>query len=322
MNDDLLDWVDAALAAVGRDRTGAPTVEADQPWGRVSRVPTSTGAVWLKAPAPGMRFELGVLTLLAGLEPAITPTVIATDVARGVVLLVDAGVTFSDAYDDATLPARFAAALVEVGRLQRSSVAIVADLLASGTPDLRPVAAAARFDEVVAATSDLPADVGAARPLLVAAADALASSAVPAAIDHNDLHDGNILLDGDGRVTVIDWGDSVVTHPFSVLLVAQRVLASLLGDVGWDHPLIVAARRDYLAVFADLAPGEDLERTARLAVVVAHLGRAWAWHRALASFTASGADAGRFADAAREWLVLGAQALYDAEEAWGTKSTP
>ena len=310
---ELLTWVDDALAAAGRDRIGAPTVEADQPWGRVSRVPTSTGPVWLKAPAPGMRFELAVLTLLAGLEPAITPTVLATDVTRGVVLLADAGAMFTDAYDDAELPTRFAAALVEVGRLQRSSVPLVPDLLAAGTPDLRPAAAAERFDEVVAATPDLPAGVAEVRPLLVSAATTLAASCVPAAIDHNDLHDGNVLVDADGRVRVIDWGDSVVTHPFSVLLVAQRVLASLLGDVAWDHPVIVGARHDYLAVFADLAPGEDLEQTAHRAVLVAHLGRAWAWHRAMASFAATGADAGPFSDAAREWLTLGAQALRDAQ---------
>ncbi|MHA3702850.1 phosphotransferase [Jatrophihabitans sp. YIM 134969] len=319
MTVDPLAWADAALARLDRARTGEPEVEADQPWGRVLRLPTADGPVWLKQPAPAMRFELALLRTLGGLTPRLTPEVLMDSPADGLVLLADAGTRFSDAYDDDDLPARFAAVLVEVGRVQRASMPLVDDLAAAGVPDLRVTHALDRFDELVSTLGDgVLSNPASARNALERLVGGLNASAVPAAVEHNDLHDGNVLVDADGRVTVIDWGDSVVTHPFAVLLVVQRVLASLLDDAPLTHPLIVRARRDYLAGFADLAPGEDLEHTARAAVLVAHLGRAVAWQRALTAFARTGRDPGEFADAAREWLRRGARAwraaLFDGAE--------
>ena len=44
---------------------------------------------------------------------------------------------------------------------------------------------------------------------------------VPDTIQHDDLHDGQVFLK-DGRYRILDWGDTVVSHPFYSLTVALR----------------------------------------------------------------------------------------------------
>ncbi|MBD8060060.1 phosphotransferase [Cellulomonas sp. JH27-2] len=313
---DVLTWVDACLAGAGRARSGAVAQVRDRPWGRVWAVPTDHGTTWLKEPAAPVRFEVALLATLARLQPRLGPEVLGVhEGAR--VLLADAGRTFRDLYAPADLPGPFTAALVQVGALQRSAARRVPDLLAAGVADLRPAALPGRFDELVDGLGPEPVRAADARAVLVDVCEQLARSAVPASIDHNDLHDANVLRDGTARTVVIDWGDSVLAHPFATLLVPQRVVADAVGrnvDHPWDVPAVAAARRAYLAGFEPLAPGEDLDRTARLAVTAAHVARAWVWRRALATLDAAvGApDDPALADVAagaRGWLQLAIDAL-------------
>ncbi|MHA3702851.1 phosphotransferase [Jatrophihabitans sp. YIM 134969] len=286
-------WLDATLAAVHRTRTGPVEQPRTRPWGTVLRAPTSDGPVWLKAPAPSLRFELTLLQALAGHDGA--PQVLGTDPSRGLLLLADGGTSLVASYPDRSERAgKFAAAWPTVGALQRASTPLVPALLAAGVADFRPALLPARFDEVLdraradhgdhATDAEVFARLAVLRGRFAAVADELAGSKVPDAVDHNDVHDGNVLIGAAGDTVVVDWGDAVVAHPFAVLVMAEQTLTSLLGDVSPEHPDLVTARRGYLAGFAELAPHEDLERTAWLARTAAEIGRAWVWQRALDTF--------------------------------------
>jgi len=306
-------WADAALARAGRVRTGACVAVQDRPWGRVWSLPTDQGTVWLKEPGEAVRFEVALLTGLADL--GLTPSVLAADDTR--VLLADAGRTLRDLHEPEALATPFTAALVQVGDLQRTTAPRVPALLAAGVADLRPGTLVGRFDDLLVTLGPIDGDTARARAVLGDVCTELAASAVPASIDHNDLHDGNVMVDAGGRTTVIDWGDAVVAHPFATLLVAQRVLADAVDcdvDDPWDVPVVAAARRAYLAGFAEAAPDEDLERTARLAVLAAHVARSWVWRRAMTTFDAASddVDLADFADSAHGWLELAVAALTDA----------
>ena len=100
----------------------------------------------------------------------------------------------------------------------------------------------------------------------------LERSAVPASLDHNDLHPHNVLGDAPHAITFYDWGDSVVAHPFAVMLVALTVLRDML-DVATDDPVVLRVRDAYLAEFASIAPDEDLVATLELACRVAKAAR-------------------------------------------------
>ena len=53
----------------------------------------------------------------------------------------------------------------------------------------------------------------------------LAAMPYPAALDHGDLHAGNILV-SEGTYSFSDWGDANLTHPFCSLLVICHLLGS------------------------------------------------------------------------------------------------
>ena len=95
---------------------------------------------------------------------------------------------------------------------------------------------------------------------------------MPASLDHNDLHQQNVL--GSGPYRFYDWGDAVVAHAFAALLVPSQVLAG--------EPL-ERARAAYLEAFADLAPPAQLAEELALACRVARIARALTWERALHS---------------------------------------
>jgi hypothetical protein len=250
-------WLDERLEAAGARRTGAVEQPHLRPWATLLRAPTTRGVVWMKAAAPATSFEVPLYGLLARVVPDRVLEPIAADEERGWILLEDGGAPIAEDDD----PSGFAAAVVDYGRLQRELMPHVDELLALGVHDMRPRAMPQRFEEALALAPD--PSVAALRPQVREWCEQLAASPLPPSLDHNDLHRGNILAGG----RFFDWGDSVVAHPFAVLLVPLDVDATV--------------RDPYLEVFTDLAPRRELEGTLELACRVAAIARALTWERAL-----------------------------------------
>jgi aminoglycoside/choline kinase family phosphotransferase len=276
-------WLDERLAATGTVRTGEVTQPRVRPWGTVLTAPTDEGQVWLKAPAPPSAYEVPLYLVLARVVADQVPRPIAVDVERGLLLLADGG--------SAVGAGREAAAAITVlpryAELQRALAPHARALLAAGVPDMRPAVMPGRFDEAVAAVSryverhggeddrETLRRVSALRATFSGWCERLAASPVPASLDHNDLHPGNVLTDDEGRVRFHDWGDGVVAHPFASMLVA-------LGRLG--APSVFRRVRDsYLATFTDLAPRAALVAELELACRLAKVARALTWERALAA---------------------------------------
>ena len=180
--------------------------------------------------------------------------------------------------------------LQRYARTQRALAGQIDQLLAAGLPDLRPDAAAAGFAELVERPDLLriggthgitEAEADAVRqlvPLAARAARRLRGSAIPATVQHDDLQPSNVVGEG----ALIDWGDASVAHPFASLLTA------LSGSSGRPATEYRSAIQDaYLSAFAgqpdgSLASGpdlDDLREQARLAVLLAPVGRIRAWLR-------------------------------------------
>ena len=165
----------------GLARTGAVEQPRVRPWATVLRIPTSAGAVWLKATGPEVAFEVRLYELLVRVAPERVLTPLATDAARGWLLLPDGGPSLADRGID------IAAALPVYARLQLDLAPHVEELLALGVADMRPAAMPARFDEALAAIGG-DDRLAALRPAVAEWCERLAASPVPASIDHNDLH--------------------------------------------------------------------------------------------------------------------------------------
>jgi hypothetical protein len=290
-------WLDARLAGAGIERTG----EADQPhlrpWATVLSAPTSAGRVWFKAAGPGTAFEVGLYELLHRLAPDYVLSPLATDTARGWLVLPDGGPPLGERLAGPALVDAMEAALPHYGRLQRTLAPEADTLLALGVDDMRAPALAGRFDEALAAGQrylDGPGErgdreayarVAALRPRFVTWCDELTGRPGPVSIDHNDLHPWNVLAGAGDRLDrprFFDWGDSVVAPAFASMLVCLGFVRDHIPGLGDDPARLVVRLRDaYLRAFDDVAPHAELVASLELACRVGKVARALTWDRAV-----------------------------------------
>jgi Phosphotransferase enzyme family len=225
----LLAWADELRLG----RVGPPDSVRERPWSTIVRISTAGGPLWLKAAGPGCRYEPALLATLARYGAPHTVLPLAVDEERGLSLLPHAGEVLRDRHVD--IPATWQRLLVQHGELQRLLEPATPELLARGVPDQRPAAFPEHLDRLLA---DPPTGLepGALRrlresaPAYRRACEELAAYDIRPTVQHDDLHDGNVLVDHDGTHRVTDWGDAAVAHPFGVLLVTLNVLADRLSE--------------------------------------------------------------------------------------------
>jgi hypothetical protein len=255
-------WISSVLPAA---LAGPIEVTRDRPWSLVAKVPTESGLLWFKENRGGTKYEAGLMQALWQWAPGSVLRPVAIERERGWSLLPDGGPTIREAgaIDWPLMLARFA-------RLQRDLAGHAEQMLALGVPDHRPHRLAQHAE-------GLPMPEG-TLPVFQQHCAELGRSVIPASIQHDDLHDGNVFSSG----RFFDWGDASVQHPFGVLLVSLRAAADQLGIEDGD-PALEPLRDAYLRPWRDLAPPEQLLREVELAVHVAKVSRALSWQRSLAA---------------------------------------
>jgi hypothetical protein len=257
-------WIEAVTPA---PLIGPVEPVRDRPWSFVAKVPTTDGVLWFKENRGGTRFEAGLLGALAGWVPDAVLAPIAIHPDCGWSLQPDGGPILREA-EVAPGPEDWERVLTGHAELQRRLAERVPEMLELGVPDQRPDGLMAQFDRL-----PVPAAVAELRPRWADLCDELAASAVPASLDHDDLHDGNVFTSG----KFFDWGDSNIAHPFAVLLVSLRVAGQRFPD-----PAVLDRLRDaYLEVWTDLADAPTLRREAEAARRLGMIGRSLSWSRSL-----------------------------------------
>jgi hypothetical protein len=223
-------WIDERLVAAGRRRTGEPDQVHVRPWATVLRVPTDDGPVWFKANAPELRHEALVSLLLGQRVPDRVPPLIADDVGLGWMLMEDGGRRLREVIAEERDMSRWGDVLDGAADIARAMEPDVERLLAAGVPDLRLAVLPDKYAALVAA-DDVEQRFRDAVPRVREMAADLASYGVTETLQHDDLHDGQVFVDGD-RQLILDWGDAVISHPFFTLSVTlEGVVAWGLDDV-------------------------------------------------------------------------------------------
>ena len=198
--------------------TGPPVVVRDRVWATTTRISTADGPVWFKACAPSHAFEPELVASLACCRPELLPRVLAHDVARGWLLTADAGTSFRELGNSPELWLRLLPRYAELQRFA-SVPGAVPDRTLPRWPEL--------YDELAASKLPLePAEAERLRdyaPRFAVLCEELADHGLPAAVQHDDLHDTNAFVDGDG-LRIVDWGDASLSHPFVSLVVTFRFL--------------------------------------------------------------------------------------------------
>ncbi|MGO1053320.1 phosphotransferase family protein [Crossiella sp. CA198] len=286
-------WIEANLD--GRVRTGEIERVRERPWSTVATVPTTTGPVWFKANGPGLLYEAGLLRALGSLAPDRVITPLAVQVERGWSLLPDGGRTLRESAQDGL--AAWERLLSEYAVLQRELVAHTPDFLGLGVPDLSPATLPGHLDRLLG-EHELP-EIAEQRPRLGELCAELGGSPVPLGLQHDDLHDANVLVDAQGRYRFFDWGDASIAHPFTTLLVSLRVAARRF-ELDQEAPEMLRLRDAYLEPWSDLGTPAELRRTLALTTKVGAISRALAWERALLG--ADESALAEWAEAVPGWL--------------------
>jgi hypothetical protein len=306
-------WLDRELGRLGMERCGDVEQPHLRPWGTVLKVATTRGPVWFKANGPSTAFEAGLYELLHRVTPARVLAPISLNVSRGWILLPHGGSLLADQFTGPDLADALVTVLPQYGELQLGLVPYAGELLALGVSDMRAQVMLQRFDEAVDAVREYAERSGAAdqeryrrvrdfRGTFAEWCERLAGVPVSPSLDHNDLHPWNVFVSGERQnlqTRFYDWGDSVVAHPFSSMLVGMGFLQMRLkADVG--DPRILRVRDAYLEVFGPFAPRDQLIDALELACRVGKVARALTWQRAVRT---AGDGSEEFAEAPFESLA-------------------
>lgn len=281
-----LAWAGSRLEAIG----GAVRSWSQphlRPWSTVLALETDVGRWWLKAPGDGSRYEIGLLALFAELGLTGTPHPLAVDHDAGLALLPDGGPTVRAAHEGKAAPEVVADYLAVYAGIQRELEPHVPRLLACGTGDRRPDRLAGTFLATIdRLASERPpgrlddADAGRLRAVARGYAEAcaeLASSGIAATLNHDDLHDNNVLAAGP---VVIDWGDSCVGHPFGTLLATLNSLRAHHG-LRPDDPALGRVVDAYTEAWTDVADRPTLRRQVQLCLRLGPLTRSLSYRQAV-----------------------------------------
>jgi Phosphotransferase enzyme family len=255
-------WIHDRVEDAGAQVTGRieqPHVEA---WSTVLRVPTSAGGRWFKANHPTAAHEAGVVGVLAAARPDLVPALLASDPARGWMLMADGGERLREVVARERRLDRWTDVLPLYGELQLDIAEHADRLVALGTPDRGLATLASEYERLIGETDGLtPDELARLTDLVPEVAEMcrrLAEVGIPETVQHDDLHDGQVFVRNGGYL-FFDWGDSCVSHPFFTMSVTlEGVLSWGLDDV--EGSVDVTPFRDaYLASFSEYGSRDELE---------------------------------------------------------------
>jgi Phosphotransferase enzyme family len=285
-----LAWATDRLAERGRLPAGRPEQVHVRAWSTAIRIPTDGGPVWLKSVGAGSAQEPVLAAALGEWVPDRVLVPLAVHPGRRLLLLPDGGPTLR-ALGAGRSPEAWEAMLGNYARLQIACAPHAEELVARGVPDHRPerlpdlVAGLLADDDAVLAGRPDGLDPAARERLQGALGDyaelcdVLTAGPVPASLQHDDLHDANVFVVGNGH-RFFDWGDASVSHPFLSLLVALRMATSAM-DLPEGHPVLLRLRDAYLRPWRPYAEARVLRELCDVALQVTPLQRALTWHRIL-----------------------------------------
>src|SRR5438105_4674017 len=284
---DATGWVREQLTARGLKIVG----ECEQPhlrwWSTLLTVPTDGGRVWFKASAPPFRFEAGLALKLAAWRPDCTVQLLAADPERGWMLMPDAGPRLREVLEPRGDLSHWERILPLYAGLQIDLAPHRDELLSLGVRDLRIARIPELYERLLddgdmlllglpnGLTSDELRRLEELAPEVRALASELAGHGFPETLQHDDLHDGQVFVDGD-RYRIFDWGDSCVSHPFHTLVVTLRSIV-WTHDVPPGAPELLRLRDAYLEPWTRFAPRTELVAACGLAHRLGTIGRTLAW---------------------------------------------
>ena len=293
------DWIHAETKRHSIQITG----EIEQPhmyaWSTVLHVPTDQGTLFFKATAPETIYEAALTQALSNWYPDCMPAFVSVDAGRGWMLMRDGGEQLRASIRPTQDIVPWQPVILRYAEVQVGLAEHVTELLSLRLPDHRLSVLPGLFTQLLADEESLMIDQerglssaewqevkGKMSRFEQICAD-LAAFGIPESLNHGDFHDGNVLV-RDGRITLFDWGDASVTHPFvSLRTFFVSIEISLNLDDYSFTPEMAALLDLYLKPWQKFASKEDLLAAYRLSKPVASIVKALAWHQGITRMESS-----------------------------------
>lgn len=270
------------------------------PWSTVMRVPTNQGTLFFKATATETIYETALTQMLARWYPDCMPELLAVDITRGWMLMLDGGEQLRASIRPSQDIKPWEPVITRYAELQISLAEHASEILALGIPDHRLAALPALYSKLLVDEASLMIDqekgltsaelrqLKDLTPRFEQICADLAAFGIPESINHGDFHDGNVLLKN-GRITFFDWGDADMTHPFVSLrtFFVSMEIALKLDDWAPPTPEMTALLNRYLEPWERFADKERLRTAYSLSRPVASIVKTLAWHQTISRLDGS-----------------------------------
>ncbi|HEY5729553.1 MAG TPA: phosphotransferase [Anaerolineales bacterium] len=269
-------------------------------WSTVMRVPSSEGMLFFKATAGETIYEIALTEKLAKWFPDSMPELIASDSARGWMLMCDGGEQLRASIRPVKNIMPWEPVITQYAQLQIGLAEHVDEILALGIPDHRLGALPDLYSQLlldkeslmIGQEKGLTADEYQQLQNLQSRFEQICSDldgfGIPASINHGDFHDGNVLVK-DGRVTFFDWGDADVTHPFVSLRTwfVSMEIALEMDEYAPPTPEMTELLHRYLERWKQFGSKEDLLKAYALSRPVASIVKTLQWRQSIMQMDAS-----------------------------------
>ena len=290
------DWLHNETSRQHIQITGSIEQPHIYPWSTVLRIPTDQGILFFKATAAETIYEAALTQTVAAWYPHCMPEFVAVEKNRGWMLMRDGGEPLRASIRPTIDVTPWTPIISLFSELQIGLAEHVPELLALGIPDWRLIHLPKLYAELLMDTDSLLLDkpdgltsedfrrVQELTPRFEQICDELAAFGIPETLNHGDFHDGNVLLGKNGRVTLFDWGDGCLTHPFvSLRTFFVSIENSLkLEDYSFT-PEMTALLHVYLQPWQRFGTMENLLYAYTLSRCVASIVKALAWHQTVSN---------------------------------------
>jgi hypothetical protein len=217
-----LQWGQDYLKDKGYLIEGEPQALRLMPWSKIYSFKTNQGQIYLKSMAREFSNEPFLLNFLLGHSFKKIPKVIAINQRDHCFLMEEAGKPLRDSLKENFSKVYICRALKAYTDIQLKSRDYIDPLLKLGVKDKRIRNLPFLYKRFLSNEDLLKDDgmeEGEVKKLKTlslkfqSVCNELSTYAIPATLEHGDFHDNNILVQG-SCVTICDFGDTVISHPF------------------------------------------------------------------------------------------------------------
>jgi hypothetical protein len=228
----IIQWAEEYLLSNGFILIEPPEHVRTMPWSSVTRFITSAGYIYLKQTPPALSLEPLITQILHDRFHANVPAVLATNKELHCFLMKDSGNPLRDLFKSGFRADLLCQSIGKYSFIQHAAVEHINIFLELGVPDWRLNKLPSLYTELISKEDLLVSDGLTMDELKVlhmlqvqisSMCEKLSSYKIPETLDHCDFHDNNILIEnGTHNLTIIDLGETVITHPFFSLITCLR----------------------------------------------------------------------------------------------------